>query len=312
MYIMEDLLDVVIIGAGPGGLTAGVYASRAKLDVLILDKGIPGGQMQNTEEIENYPSYNKITGPELSNLMLNHSKDSGAVHQYGDVKFIEKLENCVFHINCGKVDLYAKSVILATGTNHLKLGVEGEIELAGRGVSYCAVCDGGFYKDKEVVVVGGGDSAVEEALYLTRYASKVTVLVRKDKFKAQPILVERLLNNDKVCVMFNTTVNRFVEEGSGFTKKLSHLEIVSEGEIMEFKADGAFIYIGMKPNSDLVKDLVELDEFGYVVTDSHMKTSLDGLYAIGDVRNTPLRQVISACGDGSIAGQEVYKYIENI
>lgn len=298
---MEEVLDVVIVGAGPGGMTAGVYASRANLKVLILEKGFAGGQMMNTEEIENYPSYNKITGPQLSNLMLNHSIASGVIHQYGDVKSIEKLENGLFNINCGKSDFKAKTVILATGTNHLKLGADGELELSGRGISYCAVCDGGFYKNKELVVVGGGDSAVEEAIYLTRYASKVTVLVRGNKFKAQPILVDRLLNNDKVTVMYNTTVNRFVEQGSGFNKILSYLEINSDGQIFDFKVDGAFIYIGMKPNSGLVQDLVKLDGSGYVITDSSMKTSLAGLYAIGDVRNTPLRQIISACGDGSSA-----------
>lgn len=319
--IEVNLYDVIIIGAGPGGMTAGIYSGRANLKVLVIEKGIPGGQMANTEEIENYPSFKKVLGPELSKDMFEHMKSCGVEYKYGDVKEIRKFK--MNHKNIFKIDLgnkieYSKTVILGMGTNHLKLGVEGEQELAGRGVSYCAVCDGAFFKEKDLAVVGGGDSAVEEAIYLTRFASSVTLFVRGDKLRAQPVLVDRLLKNDKISIRYNTVIEEIHGEGEGFSKKVVGVRINnkikednSQCQELYKNVDGVFIYIGMKPNSDIVKGLVELDEAGYIITNNKMETSIEGIYAIGDIRNTPLRQIISACGDGSIAGQEVYNYIEN-
>lgn len=309
---MDNIIDVVIIGAGPGGMTSGIYSGRANLDVVMIEKGIPGGQMANTEEIENYPSYTTVRGPELSDSMFEHAKQCGVKYMYGDVKSIVKNEDNLFEIDLGNKVLISKTVIVGTGSEHLKLGVEGEDTYSGRGVSYCAVCDGGFFKEKVLAVVGGGDSAVEEAMYLTQFASKVTLLVRRDQLRAQPILVERLKKNEKIEVIYNTSVSDIAGEGEGFSGKVTHLNLINNvtNETSILEVDGVFIYVGMMPNSSIVKDLGVCNDEGYIETNAKMETTVKGLYAIGDVRNTPLRQVISACGDGSIAGQEVYNYIE--
>lgn len=309
---MENLYDVLIIGAGPSGLTAGIYSGRANLKVGIIERGIAGGQLANTEEIENYPSYENIKGKELADKLLAHAKECGAEYMYGDVREITKGEDNLFTIKLAKKELVTKTVILGMGTQHLKLGVEGEEELSGRGVSYCAVCDGAFFKDKDLVVVGGGDSAVEEAMYLTQYATNVKLLVRGDKLKAQPTLVNRLVKNEKIEVIYNTSVTEINGTGEGFAKKVSSVSTVNNvtGATGEIETNGVFIYVGMKPNSQIVEGLVELDAQGYIVTNAKMETSVEGIYAMGDIRTTPLRQVISACGDGSIAGQQVYNYIQ--
>lgn len=310
---MDDIKDVVIVGAGPGGMTAGIYSGRANLDVVMIEKGLPGGQMANTEDIENYPGKKIVKGSELSREMYEHVLECGVKFGFGEVKKITKREDNLFEVDLGKEKFISRTVIISTGSNHLKLGTDGEEEYSGRGVSYCAVCDGGFFRGKEVAVVGGGDSAVEEAIYLTQFVSKVKLLVRRDKLRAQPILVDRLKSNDKIEVIFNTSVERIIGEGEGFKSKLTELELINNltGEKSKLKTDGIFIYVGMKPNSEIVQDLSVCNEEGYVITNGKMETSMDGLYAIGDVRDTPLRQIISACGDGSIAGQEVYKYIES-
>lgn len=299
--------DVIIIGAGPGGMTAALYASRAELSVLVLEGGIPGGQMNNTAEVENYPGVGIVQGPELAEKMLADSSNFGAEHAYGFVTEIE--DHGDYKTVVTDDERYdTKAVIIATGSEHRKLGAPGEEEFGGRGVSYCAVCDGPFFRNKHLVVVGGGDSAVEEGSYLTQVAEKVTVIHRRDKLRAQKILQERAFKNEKMEFIWNTTVEEIVGDDRQVTGL--RLKNTETGEVTDFVADGVFIYVGLDPLSKPFASLGITDESGWIETDAHMATKVPGIYAIGDVRATVLRQVATAVGDGSIAGQEVYKYIE--
>jgi len=305
---MSEIYDVIIIGAGPAGLTAAIYSARANLKTLMVERGVPGGQMVNTEEIENYPGISNILGPDLSTRMFEHAKKFGAQYVYGDTKEI-RVDGDYKLVVTSKQTYKTKTVIIATGTEHKKLGVPGEKEFSGRGVSYCAVCDGAFFKERELVVVGGGDSAVEEGLYLTRFASKVTVIHRRDQFKAQPILQERLFANPKVEVIWNHTV----EEISGDIKTENLLlKDVTTGQTSDFKADGVFIYVGMFPLTSAFKSLPILNEEGFILTNEKLETSIPGVFAAGDCRDKMLRQVVTATADGSIAAQSAQHYIENM
>lgn len=309
----ETIYDVIIIGAGPGGLTAALYTSRSNLSTLLLDRGAPGGQLHNTEEIENYPGFSHISGPELAQHMFEHALKFGAEYKYADVKNITREgygKNKIFKIDAGSKTYISKSIIIATGTTYRKLGVPGEQQFTGRGVSWCAVCDGAFYKDKHVVVVGGGDSAVEEAAYLTKFANKVTLLVRSDKFRAQPILVDRLLKNEKVEVKFNTVVNEIIGEDKVTGVKVTQYWFQPATHVIE--CDGVFEYVGMDPISDFAKDLDITDENGWIETNQNMKALELGVFAIGDIRKDSVRQVVAAAGDGSIAAQHVRHYLEKL
>ncbi|PDZ94265.1 thioredoxin-disulfide reductase [Bacillus cereus] len=305
---MTQIYDVIIIGAGPAGLTAAIYSARANLKTLMIERGVPGGQMVNTEEIENFPGFESILGPELSTKMFSHSQKFGAEYTYGDVKGIS-IDGDYKIVETSKQNYKTKTIIIATGTEHKKLGIPGEKELSGRGVSYCAVCDGAFFKERELVVIGGGDSAVEEALYLTRFASKVTVIHRRDQFRAQPILQERLLNNPKVEIIWNHTVDEIL--GDKVVEKLS-IRDVNTGERKEFKANGAFIYIGMLPLTEAFKTLPISNEEGFIITNENLETSIPGIFAAGDCREKMLRQVVTATADGSIAAQSAQHYIESL
>ncbi|MCG3088652.1 thioredoxin-disulfide reductase [Sporosarcina cyprini] len=305
----EKIYDVIIIGAGPAGMTAAVYTSRGSLSTLMLERGIPGGQMANTEEIENYPGFESILGPDLSTKMMDHAKRFGAEYAYGDVNEIIDGEEYKTIIS-GKKQYKARSIIISTGAEYRKMGIPGEKELQGRGVSYCAVCDGAFYKDKEIVVIGGGDSAVEEGTYLTRFAKKVTIIHRRDELRAQKILQDRAFANEKIDFIWNSTVKQV----NGENNKISSVTLVStvDGSETEFKTEGMFIYIGMDPLTAPFKNLGILDENGYIVTNEEMETSIPGIYAAGDVRQKTLRQVVTATGDGSIAAQNCQKYVEEL
>ncbi|WEG16509.1 thioredoxin-disulfide reductase [Alkalihalophilus pseudofirmus] len=305
----EKVYDVIIAGAGPAGMTAAVYTSRANLSTIMLERGVPGGQMANTEDVENYPGFDHILGPELSTKMFEHAKKFGAEYGYGDVKEIID-EGHYKIVKAGSKEYKARSVIVATGAEYKKLGIPGEKELSGRGVSYCAVCDGAFFKGKELVVVGGGDSAVEEAVYLTRFASKVTVIHRRDQLRAQKILQDRAFNNDKIEFIWNHVVNEINEEG-GKVGSVT-IENTETGETKDFKTDGVFIYIGMLPLNASVKNLGILNEEGYVVTNEEMETKVPGIYAAGDIREKSLRQIVTATGDGSLAAQNVQHYLESL
>ncbi|WP_332695349.1 thioredoxin-disulfide reductase [Halalkalibacter lacteus] len=305
----EKIYDVIIAGAGPAGMTAAVYTSRASLSTIMLERGIPGGQMANTEDVENYPGFDHILGPELSTKMFEHAKKFGAEYGYGDVKEIID-EGDVKTIKAGSKQYKARAVIVATGAEYKKIGVPGEKELSGRGVSYCAVCDGAFFKGKELVVVGGGDSAVEEAVYLTRFASKVTVVHRRDELRAQKILQQRAFTNDKIDFIWNHTIKEINAENG----KVGSVTLVSteNGEEQEFKTDGVFIYIGMLPLNESVKNLGITNADGYVETNEEMETKIPGIFAAGDIREKSLRQIVTATGDGSLAAQNVQHYLESL
>jgi len=305
----EKIYDVIIAGAGPAGMTAAVYASRANLDTLMLERGIPGGQVANTEDVENYPGFDHILGPDLSNKMFDHAKKFGAEYAYGDIKSIEDHGNYKT-IHAGKKVYHTKALIIATGAQYKKLGIPGEEELGGRGVSYCAVCDGAFFKEKELVVVGGGDSAVEEGVYLTRFASKVTIVHRRDELRAQRILQDRAFNNDKIEFIWDT----IAEKINGPEGKVSSISLknVKTDEVYDFPTSGVFVYVGMLPLNDPFTDLGITDEEGYIPTSENMETKIPGIFAAGDIRAKDLRQIVTATGDGSIAAETAIKYVETL
>ena len=300
------MYDTMIIGAGPAGMTAALYAARSNLKVALLERGIYGGQMNNTAEIENYPGYARISGPELAEKMFEPLENLGVEHLFGQVEKIEDHGDYKKIITEDEV-FETKTVILASGANHRHLGVPGEEEYNSRGVSYCAVCDGAFFRDEDLLVVGGGDSAVEEAIFLTRFAKSVTIVHRRDQLRAQKLLQERAFANEKISFIWDSVV----KEIKGDDRKVTSVvfENVKTGQSSEADFGGVFVYVGLDPVSDFVKDLGICDEDGWIVTDQHMKTALDGIYAIGDVRQKDLRQITTAVGDGAVAGQEVYKYI---
>lgn len=304
--VQDKIYDVIVIGAGPGGMTAALYTSRSDLSTLIIERGAPGGQLINTAEIENYAGFKSIKGPELASSMYEGATQFGAQYTFGEVK--EIIDGKAYKKVVTSTETYkARAVIISTGAEHKKLNIDGEDQLKGRGVSYCAVCDGAFFRDRPLAVIGGGDSAVEEGTYLTQFASEVTIIHRRDELRAQNILQDRAFNNDKVNFIWDTVVEEIQGENNVQSLKLRN---VKTNEVSEFPADGVFIYIGLLPNTDAFSNLDITDEEGWIVTDKYMETSVPGIFAVGDVRQTVLRQVATAVGDGSIAGDAAYKYIE--
>lgn len=304
---MTKQYDVVIIGAGPAGMTAALYASRANLSVVMLDRGIYGGQMNNTADIENFPGFKSVLGPDLSKDMYESSTQFGAEYAYGSVESIRD-DGATKLVKTDMGDEFeAKVVIIGTGSEYKKLGVPGEEDFSGRGVSYCAVCDGAFFKGTEVVVVGGGDSAIEEGLYLTQLASKVTVIHRRDQLRAQKIIQDRAFANPKMEFVWNSNVTEVVGEGKVTGVKVNNNQT---GEDSFIEAAGVFIYVGVKPMTAAFADLGILDEQGWIPTDDHMHTKVPGILAVGDVRKKDLRQITTAVGDGGVAGQQAYEYIQ--
>ncbi|MEK3980600.1 thioredoxin-disulfide reductase [Psychrobacillus sp. FSL K6-2836] len=305
----DKIYDVIIIGAGPAGMTAAVYTSRANLSTLMIERGIPGGQMANTEEVENYPGFEMILGPELSTKMFEHAKKFGAEYAYGDVSEIVDGEDYKTVKVSGK-EYKALAVIISSGAEYKKMGIPGETELGGRGVSYCAVCDGAFFKQKNLVVVGGGDSAVEEGAFLTKFANKVTIVHRRDELRAQKILQDRAFANEKIDFIWSTTL----KEIHGKDGKVASVTLVStvDGTEREFETDGVFVYVGMLPLTKPFGNLGILNDNGYIVTNEKMETTVPGIFGAGDVREKMLRQIVTATGDGSIAAQAAQHYIENL
>lgn len=300
--------DVVVIGAGPGGMTAAMYASRANLSVLLLDRGIYGGNLNNTATIENYTGFKTVQGPELAQDMYDGATQFGATYVYGTVTALTVNEDGTKSVTTDMGDTFiAKAVVIATGSDQRKLGAPGEQEYSGRGVSYCAVCDGAFFRNKHLIVVGGGDSAVEEGMYLTQFADKVTVLVRHDHLRAQMVAQERAKKNGQMEFIFNTEVTEIEGDDNKVTGVKTHNNQTNEDGHID--ADGVFVYVGVVPMTSAFKDLGILDERGWVKTDEKMATSVPGVYAVGDVRNTVLRQIATAVGDGAIAGQQIFNYI---
>jgi len=306
---MAKQYDVIVIGAGPGGMTAALYASRSNLSVLMLDRGIYGGQMNNTAEIENYPGFKSILGPDLGQQMYDGATQFGAEYAYGNVSQVIN-DGAIKRVITDEETYETKAIVIATGAEHRKLGVEGEESYSGRGVSYCAVCDGAFFKNRELVVVGGGDSAIEEGLYLTQLASKVTVIHRRDQLRAQQIIQKRAFANDKMNFVWNAQV----EDIMGDDMKVTGVKYVDKetGEEHVIPASGAFIYVGIKPMTDAFKDLGILDDAGWVPTNDEMETKVPGIFAIGDVRAKNLRQITTAVGEGGQAGQSVFNYLQSL
>lgn len=297
---INKLYDTVIIGAGAAGLSAAVYASRAGLEFIVLESGIAGGQMLTTSEIDNYPGFIQTDGTELSMAMRSHAEKLGAIIKCDKVMSLEK-NNDVWHLICEKEQYNTKTVIIATGARHKPLGVEGEKDFVGRGVSYCAVCDGMFFRGKTVAVVGGGNTAAEEALYLSGICKKVYLIHRRDKLKANAILSSRIQQKDNVEILWNSEILSI----SGDARVGSI--ILKDGR--DVMLDGVFVSIGVLPVSETFAGLVEMDNSGFIVAGEEGKTSADGIFAAGDVRTKELRQIITAASDGANAVISVEKYI---
>jgi len=303
----KKIYEVIIIGGGPAGLTAGLYTSRSRLQTLLIETGLLGGQMTTTELIENYPGFPQgITGDELSRLMEEQARRFGLevvsqeaveVETDGDLKIV-KADNAIYH---------CKALIICTGNEWRELGVPGEKEFTGKGVSYCATCDGAFFRDSQIIVVGGGDSALTEALYLTKFAKEVTIIHRRDALRGTKIYQERVFANPKIKLLWNSVVQGI--KGDSVVQSVL-VKNVKTGEIGELKTEGVFLFVGLSPRTQFLKGLMKLDEAGYIVTDENCESSVKGIFAAGDCRKKLLRQVTTAVGDGAAAAFAAEKYLE--
>jgi thioredoxin reductase (NADPH) len=302
---MQDF-DVIIVGAGPGGLTAGLYASRATLKTACIEKLFPGGQIANTEWVEDYPGFELIGGHELATKMEEHAKKFGLEIISDTVT--EIYVDGRFRIVKGEYDEYrAKAVIVASGGQPRKLGVPGELELAGKGVSYCAICDGSFFKGLPIAVAGGGDSAIEEGMFLTRYGSRVYIIHRRDELRAAKIVQERAFKNEKIEFVWNSVVEQI--NGSNKVESIT-VKNIKKNERKIIPVGAVFPFIGFVPNSNIFRESIRKDSLGYIITDENMETSIKGIWAIGDVRKQLVKQITNAVGDGTTAAVAAGKYIE--
>lgn len=304
---MANEYDIIIVGGGPGGLTAGLYGARANMKTLLLEKALPGGQIANTHEVEDYPGFDLISGPELASKMEQHAlkfgleiKTAGVDEVYceGEDRIIKTDTDETFK---------AKAVILATGGSPNFLKVPGEKELTGLGVSYCAICDGAFFRDQIIVVAGGGDAAVEEGMFLTKFGSKVILIHRRDELRAAQIVQKRAFANKKMEFVWDSVIESINGE-----QKVNSITIknVKTGETSEIECGAVFVFIGFKPNSNLVREELEKDEAGYIITNFKMETNIPGIYACGDVRSQLVKQITNAVGDATTAALAAEKYIE--
>jgi len=302
--------DLVIIGGGPAGLTAGIYASRSRLDTLLLEKITPGGQALVTDWIENYPGFpGGISGPDLVMNMVDQAKKFDLKIESAEVQsmdFSGPLKKIV--LDNGKV-LETKAVIIASGASPRKLGVPGEDRFYGKGISFCGTCDGPFFRNKDVIAIGGGDTAIQESIFLTKFVNKVYLVHRRDKLRAAKILQERAFSNDKISFVWDSVVTSF--NGGLMSLESASVKNIKTGESSEIKIDGAFIWIGILPNTSFIGNTVALDEYGFIKVNDKMETSVPGVFAAGDVRDTPLRQIATAVGDSAIAAMSAEHYIEN-
>ncbi len=306
MAILE--CDVLIAGGGPAGLTAGVYAARAKLRTLLIENMTPGGQTASTFMVENYPGFpDGISGLDLAQAMEKQAKRFGVEMINGEVEQLISRGH-LWEVKQEGKKFIAKAVIVATGVTPVKLGIPGEEKLRGKGVSYCATCDGPFFREQDIGVIGGGDSAVDEALYLTRFARVVYLIHRRNALRAEKILQERAFQNERIKILWNTVVTEVLGETGVEELELKNLKTQ---EKQTLKVSGVFFYVGLKPNTEFLKGIVSLDEQGYVITDANMATSAPGIFAVGDVRQKLLRQVTTAVGDGATAAFAVERYFES-
>ena len=303
--------DVVIIGAGPAGMCAGLYAARAMLNSVILERGFPGGELLNTELVEDYPGFENILGAELAQKFHDHVVKFGAVVKTGvTVKTLRKRDDGMFETLTDSGDTYVSpTAIITAGGTPVKLGVPGELEYAGKGVSYCAICDGAFFRGHTIAVVGGGDAATEEADFLTRYAEKVYLIHRRDELRASKILQRRVFENPKIELIWDTVVDRVEADGHGLVNNLK-IRNVNTGVASDLTATGLFVFIGFRPNTGIIEGHVAHDEMGYLLTDANMQTSIPGLFAAGDVRAQLTRQVTTAVGDATTAAIAAEKYLK--
>ncbi len=301
---MEVDYDAIILGAGAAGLAAGLYTTRAMMKTLIIEQLGPGGQLLITDEIENYPGFPEgVKGQELATMMEQQTTRFGAEIEYAEVQGLDDVDKPVKTVHTDERDYTAKSLIIATGGSHNKLGVTGEDEFSGRGVSYCAVCDGNFFRGQDVVVIGGGDAAMDEGHYLTGIVNSVTYVHRRDELRAAPILQERAFTNDKVKFLWSHVVEEFTGNEALETARVKNLKTE---EIYDYPTSAAFIYVGFHPNTEYLKGLLEMDPLGHVFTDIHMRTGVPGVYVCGDARADSTRQLGAAVGDGITAALTAY------
>lgn len=307
------LYDTVIIGGGPAGLAAAIYAGRASMKTLLVEQGMPGGQISVTDTIDNYPGLPSISGPELGQVMQSQAEGFGVEAAYGTVEGVEQLDNGNFSVSTYSDRYLTRTVVYAGGGVPREIGFKGEQAYKGRGVSYCATCDGMFYRNKQVFVIGGGNSACEEALFLTNFASKVTMVVRRDRFRAPKGVADKVLAHDKIDVRFSTSVVSV--EGGALLSSITFRDNVTGEEHTETYDEGSFgvfVFAGYAPVVEPVASLVDVGRAGGILTDETMATRTPGLYCAGDVREKGLRQVVTAVADGAIAATSAYKYLESL
>ena len=302
------MYDILIIGAGPGGMSAAIYGARANMSVAIIDKEAPGGKVLKTDAIENYPGFNSVNGADLASKMFEQVVNYGTEFIFGEVV---KVNNFDDHkevvMDSGEV-YEAKTIIIATGNENKKMGLDREDYFYAKGLSYCAICDGALYKGKEMAVIGGGNSALQEALFLTNFAKKVYIIHRRDQFRGESTLVDRVKSNDKIELLLN-----YIPYSLNGDKHVTGLTIQNklDNSLKTLDVEIVFPFIGFEPKTDFVKHLGILDEQGYVLVDENMKTSLDGIYSVGDVNHKNLRQIVTACNDGAIAAIAIQHYLQN-
>lgn len=298
---------IIIIGSGPAGLTAALYAARATLNPLVIVGNQLGGQVAITYEVENYPGFpDGTTGPELVEMMRQQAEKFGARYVYDSVVSVDFSKGSPFTVKTYEEEYEAEAVIITAGASPRKLGVSGEADFVGRGVSYCATCDGFFFRGKDVVVVGGGDSALEEGLFLTKFANSVNIIHRRDELRAGPILQKRAMSHEKINFTWNTVIDKI--EGNGTVQNIE-LRDVTTNEVQEKPIDGVFIFIGHYPNSDFLRGQLEMDEQGYVITDELMRTSVPGIFAAGEIQDPVYRQVATSVGQGCAAAMQAQKWL---
>ncbi|MGB9679841.1 MAG: thioredoxin-disulfide reductase [Thermoanaerobacteraceae bacterium] len=302
------MYDLIILGGGPAGLTAGLYATRSKLKTLLIEKMYLGGQIVNTYQLENYPGFEEISGPDLISRMEAQTKKYGLEIINEDVLGLD-IKGDIKKVNTNNKTYEAKAIILTMGATPKRLGIESESKFIGSGISFCATCDGAFYKDATVAVIGGGNTAVEDAVYLTKFAKKVYIIHRRNELRATKTEQDKAFANDKIEFIWDTVVTDI--EGEYGVEGLK-LKNVKTGEEKSLKVDGVFVAIGYSPNTEIVKGIIDMDEYGYIVTDDDMQTNIPGVFAAGDIRHKTLRQVVTATGDGAIAAYVAEKYIDNL
>lgn len=311
-YKKDDIRECIMIGAGPANLAAAVYTTREDIDTLLLEKGVVGGLAAITDVIDNYPGFEEgIDGATLAEKLEKQAERFGAEIEFAEVTSINKEKNGLIRVATTDGDLLAKTVLIGTGSDHRKLGLESEKKYYGRGIHYCATCDGAFYRDKKLVVVGGGNSSAQEALFLTKFASHIDILIRKDHWRASDVLVDEINSHPKITVHFNTSVDEFVGAEVDGMEKVVMAKVTKDGEKEEIATDGVFIFIGLIPNTQFLRGSdVKLDEHGFVLVDQYLSTNVEGVFCAGDVRSGATAQIASAVGEGAVAALRIREYLE--